>query len=282
MEEVTVEQLFQLPKEQLKILFAEHTKQQIRAATNAVVPPRSSRSIASYASIEKKPTLKEISLNRGERSSSSVWLTKVNQKALGSHLSSVLPQSKKPLRCPHDPCGKTVAVSSFLSHFRHEHPQIQRYNVDRGKQLVIPCDASMIEHNVTFCIALIAVYDPSNIKPSPKANSNLTNACNKLNTKVPFNTFWLLVSGSAEEKASSAYAMYWLFTCNSQSYTCTLEMASAKDSTSSSCFCNVNGAQDSQKIEDVAHRLNCLYLTKGTLCALLEDGPDLRLGVTIH
>lgn len=277
-----MEQLFQLPKEQLKKLFAEQTKQQIRAATNAVVPPRSSRSIASYASIEKKPTLKEISLSRGERSSSSVWLTKVNQKALGSHYSCVLPQSKKPLRCPHDPCGKTVAVSSFLTHFRHEHPQIQRYNVDRGKQLVIPCDASMIEHNVTFCIALIAVYDTTSIKPSPKANSNLTNACNKLSTKVPFNTFWLLVSGSAEEKASSAYAMYWLFTCNCQSYSCTLEMASANDSTSSSCFCNVNGAQDSQKIEDVAHRLNCLYLTKGTLCALLEDGPDVRLGVTIH
>lgn len=276
---VTVEQLFCLPKEDLTVLFAEQTKQKIRNAASPL-PPRATKSVASTLSA-KKSTHKDLS--KGENpSSTSVWLTKSSQKTLHCQSCFSFAQSKKPLRCPHDPCKKTVAVSSFLNHFKHEHPNIQRYNVDRGMQLVIPCNASHIEHDVTFCLAMITVYDVGSIKLSSKTAPHLANVCNRLNTKVPINTFWLLVSGSPEEKFSLAYALYWLFTSNNNDYTCTLEMASANDTTSYSTFCCVNGTNESQEIVDVAQRLNCLYLTKGSMMALLQDGSDLRLGITIH
>lgn len=278
---VTVEQLFRLRKEDLSILFADQTKQKIRNAASPV-PPRMSKSIASTHEGDKIIMHKDFS--KGENlSNTSVWLTQSSQKTLHSRQSCYsFAQSKKPLRCPHDPCKKTVAVSSFLNHFKHEHPQIKRYNVDRGMQLVIPCNASHIEHDVTFCLAMITVYDVGNIKLNPNAVPNVANVCNRLNAKVPINTFWLLVSGSPDDKFSFAYALYWLFTSNNNNYTCTLEMASANDATSYSTFCGVNGTNDSQEIHDVAQRLNCLYLTKGCLMALLEDGSDLRLGITIH
>lgn len=280
---VTVEQLFCLPREELSMLFAEQTKQKIRNAAYPI-PPKNSKIISNAASeviIPKRSGHKDLS--KGENpSTSSTWLTKSSQKTLNSQSCYSFAQSKKPLRCPHDPCKKTVAVSSFLNHFKHEHPQIRRYNVDRGMQLVIPCDASHVEHNVTFCVAMITVYDVNNIKLSPKALPNVANVYNKLSSKVPLNTFWLLVSGSQEERFSFAYALYWLFTNNDNNYTCTLEMASENDTVSFSTFCGVNGTNDSQEIPDVAQRLNCLYLTKGSMLALLEDGPELKLGITIH
>lgn len=126
------------------------------------------------------------------------------------------------------------------------------------------------------------MYDIAKLAVGPKAPSGVVNACNKLNARVPLDTFWLLVSGSKFEDAYRAYALFWLFVCNSAAYRCTLEAASAEDRTSCSILCGVNGSNDGQEVEDVARRLNCLYLTKGSMVAILEDGPDFILGITVH
>lgn len=154
--------------------------------------------------------------------------------------------------------------------------------MDRGKNLWINCDASIIEHNVTFCIGLITVYDVAKIEAGARASHGVANTCKKLKTRVPLDTFWLMVSGSPQEHAYSAYVLYWLFVCNNHPYTCTMDLMSAKDSVSYSVFCGVNGSGDSQEIEDVAKRLNCLCLTKGAMLAVLEDGADMKLGITVH
>lgn len=215
-------------------------------------------------------------------SNTSFWLSK-NTKNNTIYVSQSFQQeSKKPVKCPHDPCKKYVAISSFLNHFKHEHGDIPRYSIDRGKQLVIPCDASVIEHNLTLCVGIITVYDVAKLEAGSKAPHGLVNTCNKLKTRVPLDTFWLLVSGSPQEHPYSSYVLYWLFVCNANPYHCTLEMASADDRTSASIFCGINGSGDSQEIEDVAKSLNCLYLTRGSMMAILEDGPEIRLGVTIH
>lgn len=154
--------------------------------------------------------------------------------------------------------------------------------MDRGKNLSIYCDASVIEHNVTYCIGLITVYDVAKIDVGSRASTGVVNVCNRLKTRVPLDTFWLLVSGSPQEHPYSSYVLYWLFVCNNSSYTCTLDLMSANDKVNCSIFCGVNGAGDSQEIEDVAKSLNCLYLTRGSVMALLEDGPEIKLGLTIH
>lgn len=154
--------------------------------------------------------------------------------------------------------------------------------MDRGKNLWINCDASLIEHNVTYCIGLITVYDVAKIEASSKAPHGVANTCKKLKTRIPVDTFWLMVSGSVQEHPYSSYVLYWLFVCNTNPYTCTLDLMSAEDNVSYSIFCGVNGSGDSQEIADVAKGLNCLYLTRGAMMAALEDGPDLKLGITVH
>lgn len=135
---------------------------------------------------------------------------------------------------------------------------------------------------MTFCIGLITVYDVTKIEAGARASHGVANTCKKLKNRVPMDTFWLMVSGSQHEHQYSAYVVYWLFVCNNTPYTCTMDLMSARDSVSFSVFSGVNGSGDSQEIEDVANRLNCLFLTKGSVLAALEDGPEIRLGITIH
>lgn len=105
----------------------------------------------------------------------------------------------------------------------------------------------MIEYSVTFCVVLLTLFDMTEIRPNPKASLNVTKACNTMNSRVPFSTFWLLVSGSPTDRQQLT------------------------SSTTCSSFGDFDGKND-----EVAGSSNYLFLTKGSLSFMLEDGPDLK------
>lgn len=273
---VTLEQIFQLPKQQLQYLFdhAKDQRQKLKGGCNTTV-------LNMNFPLKGELRDQEISKFYESQAESKIWLTKNSKMTLKKNYSVASLFSKKPLNCPHDPCQKIIAISSFFTHFKHEHPDIVRYTIERGKELTLVLDMSKIEHNTTICLGLVTVYDVNKISLTQKSVVAV-NVSKKFNQKIPIDTFWIMVSGSPDEKKSRAYVLFWLFSNNEDYYNCTIEASSEKDHISYSTFCGVNDMHDSQNIIEIAQRLNCLYLSYGSIQTMLTYGPKLQLRVTIH
>lgn len=262
---VTLEDLFQLNKEQIQHLFEQSFDYKL--------------DVSSYEDRPKSETRdREVRQFENLRGDSKCLLRRTSRASLKKNASSASLSSKKPLNCPHDPCKKIIAISSFYSHFQYDHPEISRHSLERGKQLSIPFVMAVLEHNKTTCLGLITVYDKFKKKPVAPFNTSLSSH----NHKIPVNTFWIMLSGSPEEMEGSAYLLIWLFTNNDDYYNCTIELAAENDHVSYSTFCGVNDMHDSQNIPEIAQRLNCLYLSYGSARNVLQYGLDTRLRIMIH
>lgn len=273
---ITVEKLFQLSRDQLSVLFNAKTKDKIKNMRSSYVIKEAGSNVDDI----KREKRDQVVRNSEEGTESRVWLTKTNRQLAKKESSVTSLHSKRPLNCPHDPCRKIIAISSFLSHFKHEHPDIPRYSMERGKELHLLVDPGIIEHNSTVCLGLVTVYDINRLQvvAKPPADSVIK----KFSKKIPIDTFWIMVSGSPFERKQNAYVLYWLFTNNDDFYNCILEVSSNKDVLVYSTFCGVNDIQDSQDIIEVAQRLNCLYLPYGCVESMLRYGSKLNLRITIH
>lgn len=274
---VTLEQIFQLPKQQLQYLFdhAKDKREKLKGTGNSAM-------LNVNFPLKGELRDQEISKYYESQTESKIWLTKNSKMTLKKNCSSSSLFSKKPLNCPHDPCQKIIAISSFFTHFKHEHPDIIRYTIERGKELTLVLDMTKIEHNNTICLGLVTVYDVNKISLNQNSVLLLNTVSKKFNQKIPIDTFWIMVSGSPEEKQSRAYVLFWLFSNNEDYYNCTIEASSEKDHISYSTFCGVNDMHDSQNIIEIAQRLNCLYLSYGSVLTMLNYGPNIQLRVTIH
>lgn len=192
-------------------------------------------------------------------------------------------QSRVPLRCPHKPCKRMVAISSFVTHFKHEHQDIPKYTIQRGKELWVSCDISEIEYNAEFCLAMITVYEINKIDVQmSKSSQSVIKTCSKFSQQVPLCPFWLMVSGSLERNPNVAYALYWLFTTSDEDYQCTIELSSKNDSVSFSTYCAVCNTPQNSSFSCVAENLKCLILSQASLGALLKEGPEINLRISIH
>lgn len=192
-------------------------------------------------------------------------------------------QSRMPMKCPHHPCKRMVAVSSFVSHFKHEHQHIARYNIQRGKELWMPCDVSDIQYNSQICLAMITAYEINKIDVQmSKSSLSVIKTCSKFSQQVPLCSFWVMVSGSPVKNPNVAYALYWLFTTSEEEYRCTLELSSKNDTISFSTYCGVSSSSQIKNFDDVAQNLGCLILSHASLGALLKEGPEVNLRITIH
>ncbi|KAL1492115.1 hypothetical protein ABEB36_012605 [Hypothenemus hampei] len=189
--------------------------------------------------------------------------------------------SKRPFQCPHKPCHKTVAIAQLVNHFKSEHKDVLNFSMERGKELLIPCDVTLIEHNFSFCLAMITIYEINRIDFLKRGSSeSIVRTCNKFCQKVPISTFWLMVSGSSDRKSTSAYCLFWLFTNSEDLHKCTLELSSKEDSISLSSFCEVSKVLE--KDFGIFKKLQGLIVTRSSLRALLRDGISLNLRVTVH
>lgn len=244
-ENITIEGLFQLPTEDLKRLLGRK---------NGYSTP--------FTTKEPQPL---------------GIIPKANSRNLPSH------QSKIPIKCPHKFCKKVVAPSTFVTHFKHEHSTIPKYSVERGKELCIPCDVSIIEHYSNFCLAMITVYEFNKIDVKHSHSSqSVIKTCGKFSQQVPIDSFWLMVTGSSERKPNVSSAIYWMFCPSEERYQITIELCSKHDSISLSTFCEVHNSCQKLKFNDIASCLHCLLVSQASFGALLQEGPELNLRITIH
>ncbi|RZC33936.1 hypothetical protein BDFB_011791 [Asbolus verrucosus] len=196
---------------------------------------------------------------------------------------SVTTMSKRPLTCLHDGCKKSVAVSSLVSHFKHDHGAVPCFGVEKGKELSLLFDVLLVEHDKTFCLAMITVYESNQIDVvRSKSSQSVINTCSKLSGRVPLNTFWLMMSGSTDHRKTTSYAIYWLYSNSEDRYWCTMELSSKNDRISVSSFCSVVGLHESRTVEEVARNMNCLFVSHGSFIALLEEGDKINLRITLH
>ncbi|XP_023018267.1 uncharacterized protein [Leptinotarsa decemlineata] len=244
---ITVEGLFQLPSEELRKILGD-------------------RSDFSYSMVTKEST----------------QFDKNSRQIHNSYTQTVSSQSRIPIKCPHKPCKKMVATSAFVTHFKYEHPDIIKYYVERGKELCIPCNMFMVEHNAHFCLAMITVYEINKIDVrKSKSSQSVIKTCGRFSQQVPISSFWLMVTGSIEKKPNLSCALYWLFSTSDDRYQSTIELSSKYDSISFSTFCGINTSQKF-KFSHIAENLNCLIISRASICALLKEGPDVNLRITVH
>lgn len=267
-ETITMEKLFQLPSERLQEIFEEASRRKLAQKEGVSTCRRC------------KPAEKTHNWNINAMDSCD-WLVK-KKSPMREVNSSTSMCSRKPLNCPHKPCNKIIAMSSFHTHFKHEHTDIPRYSVDRGKELEIQLNTEAFEFNTTFCLGMVTIYEVSKINMCRNAQNTAASVARKFAQRLPLDTFWIMVSGSSESRKSHAYMLFWLFTNNDQFYNCTMEVASQKEKMCYSTFCSVNSMYDSHEVKDVAQRLNCLYITYGAMESILSYGPKPKFRLTLH
>ncbi|KAJ8920229.1 hypothetical protein NQ315_011890 [Exocentrus adspersus] len=245
-DDITVERLFQLPAEEIRRILSRRHDSSLRPSDSGMV------------------------------------LEATQSKLCAMQNQNGFSISKTPIKCPHNPCNRMVTLSSFVTHFKHEHADIPRYNVERGKELCMPCDVSVVEHNQSHCLAMITVYEINKIDVNKSRSSqSVIKTCSKFCQQVPINSFWLMVTGSAERRPHCSYAIYWLFTISDENYQSTIELSSKKDSVSLSTFCSIN-KNKCDNFLNIAENLNCLIVSRASLGAVLKEGAAVNLRVTIH
>ncbi|KAF7285732.1 uncharacterized protein LOC143190945 [Rhynchophorus ferrugineus] len=190
--------------------------------------------------------------------------------------------SKRPLKCPHHLCRKTVAVAQFVNHFRLEHNDVEIISAEKGKEVVLFFNVTRIVHGQHICLSMLTVYEVNQIDLQTFSSVSVAKTFNKFSQKVPVDTFWLMVTGSKETKTNMSYCVFWLFTNSDDIHHCTLELGSQRDSMSLSTVCAVSSAIDSKDFSSVLRNLRCLLVTKVTLKAMLREGILLNLRVTVH
>ncbi|CAH0554349.1 unnamed protein product [Brassicogethes aeneus] len=254
---VTVEDLFQLPSNQVQRLLRKK----------------------SYRNVQGETVEEEEEFEEEEEDTAEPLLEPIRSETF------LLAQSKKPLQCPHSHCNKTIAVSAFANHFRYEHKDIKTITSERGKVTTISVDAAAIEkieHGVDVCVAMITIYERNKIDlTKSKSSRSVLRTCNKFQQSVPVDTFWVMVSGSEERNEHLSYVFYWVFTNTDDSYRCTIELASKKDTINVSTFCYVNSTTK-ETFSNLPENVNCLILGHNVYTALLKEGVDVKLRVTIH
>ncbi|XP_017769582.1 PREDICTED: uncharacterized protein LOC108557543 [Nicrophorus vespilloides] len=279
---VTVEQLFQLPSCKIQQLFDETTKERIRGMNfDSAADMRSQLNLKNERRDEEVCTVYTLE----DKSNSKIWLKKCNRDSssiynfenVGGGIQAM--QSRKPLKCPHDPCNKIIAVSSFQTHFKYEHCDFERFDAERGKELRLNFNPTIIEHDKTICLGIIRLHDGN--CNSGCSGGSITKIARKFNRKQEVDTFWVMVSGSPDDRPEHAYAVVWLFSNNGQFYNCTIELSSVHDVMTVTTLCGVNAMHESQSIADITLRLNCLFLTHGTIASMLGYSPKLKLRITI-
>lgn len=275
--EVTLEKLFKLNKQQIQYLFDQTYEEKSRID---LLPCEA----ALITKMPLKTEERDQELKQEPSNENKMWLRKASTMSLKKNSSVASLFSRKPLNCPHDPCKKIIAISSFYSHFKYDHPEIAQYMLERGAELCLPFDVTKLEHNKTICLGLIRVYDKYKRKSCTKLNvpSGSHIFKNNHHQRVPVDTFWIMMSGSPDEIQSHAYVLIWIFTNNNDYYNCTIEVSSENDNVCYSTFCGVNDMHDSQNITEIAQRLNCLYLSYGSVKNIFQYGLDTQLRIAIH
>ncbi|KAK9889723.1 hypothetical protein WA026_007104 [Henosepilachna vigintioctopunctata] len=191
--------------------------------------------------------------------------------------------SHKPVICPHYPCNKMVAVSSFANHFRYEHPELKKYSTERNREILIPLDISSAEYGKSLCIAILTVYETNKFDLLKSRSTNsVIRTCRKFCQKVPLGSFWVMLSGSKSKKKSQSYILIWVFTNNDGNFRSTIELSTKSDNVSFSCFNCVNGVAENLTVDDLASKSNCLFISYGSVVGLLREGEELNLRVTVH
>ncbi|XP_057652581.1 uncharacterized protein LOC130891704 [Diorhabda carinulata] len=206
-----------------------------------------------------------------------------NPATNSSYLKIDSQQSKTPIKCPHKPCKKIIATSTFITHFKHDHSDIPAYAIERNRELCVSLDVSIIEHNNHHCLAMITVYDRNNIDVEKSRSSvSVIKTCDKFNQYIPMNSFWLMATGSPERKRDLASVLIWLFCPCGDRYCCTIELCSKSDSMAFSTFCEVHATAHNLEFDDIAGKLHGLLICRASIAALLEEGPQLNLRITVH
>lgn len=196
----------------------------------------------------------------------------------------VTPSStKRPFRCPHKPCHKTVAVAQFVNHFKSEHKDVPHYPVERDRELLLSCNVTHIEYNFHFCLAMITVYEVNRVDYLKKGSSeSVIRTCSKFCQKIPIGTFWLMVSAFSEPHSTTVHqCLFWLFTNSEEVHKCTIELASAEDTVSLSTYCRVSRVLDND-FANIKRKLQGLIVTKSSLKSLLREGELLNVRIIIH
>lgn len=272
---VTVESLFQLPKTELNKILS-NKKESNTYVNNHVKEINGLKKVEPYISSSSSYSQSRVAVQKSQSTLSQSWINSLQHRIGPLH-------SKVPIRCPHRTCGKMVAISSFVTHFKHEHYRIPKYIIIRGTELCIPCDISVIEHNSHYCLAMITVYEINEIDvKESKSSKGVINTCSKFSQQIPINSFWLMVSGSSEKRPIYSYACCWLFTISEENYYNTIELSSKYDSISFSTFCGVNISLQNKKFTDIVENLDSLIVSHASIRSLLREGPQLNLRITIH
>ena len=191
--------------------------------------------------------------------------------------------SKQPMRCPHDPCSKIVTASSLEGHFKHEHVFTPKYTLERGKELQIMLDASILEYGKTFCLGVIT-YDKKKPSASPRKGSTIDYTVNEISEgAVSTEKFWIMVSSFSEKNKSLSDVIFWLFINKDHNYQCRLELASARDIMCYSVLCSVNMFNvRNVGIEEMLTKMTCLYVPYGGIENQLLLGSKLTFTITIR
>ncbi|XP_022917759.1 uncharacterized protein [Onthophagus taurus] len=279
-ETVTIEKLFQMSTHELQRFFDETSRRRTKLTTL--------HAGANKSRMPPKPLTNNTSCVWSSHYSNllkdeSVPGTSSDLNRIQSFTSL---QSRKPLRCPHNPCGKIIAMSSFQLHFKHEHTDIPKTSMDRGKTLTINLKSTNFEYNRTICINMVTIREENELSTITNPNGFNANIARKFPEKVVVGTYWLMMSGSRETKRTHAYMLFWLFTNEtkeqSTNVNCTIEIASEHDEMAYSTFCSINILPDDLSANAIAKGLNCLYVTYGGIETLLSYGPNLLLRLTVH
>lgn len=61
----------------------------------------------------------------------------------------------RPIICPHHTCNKSIAVSSFDSHFKYEHPDIPLIHTYLNGRNGFELYVDEVKYNQKLCIVLI-------------------------------------------------------------------------------------------------------------------------------
>ncbi|XP_056646490.1 uncharacterized protein LOC130451479 isoform X2 [Diorhabda sublineata] len=179
-------------------------------------------------------------------------------------------QSKIPIKCPHGPCKKVITTSSLISHFKYDHAGIPSHDIRRDRELCLKLNVTDIKHNNHHCLGIITVYEP---------NTTAIDTCKQY---VPVDSFWLLVTGFIGPHIDDALVIIWLFCPCKDSYHTTIELSSKSGTMAFSTYCEVHTSAQNLEFEDIASKLHCLLLSRTSIIALLEDGPELDLMIIIH
>lgn len=287
-----VEELFQYQKFKLNKRKSRYKLNQCNGFKNKIANKNSGMklSITKYENISSRniATLKKVL--EGDDSNESdttdekdIFIKRGETESLLKMRSTMSVSSKQPMHCPHDPCRKIVTASSLEGHFTYEHCFTPKYTLERGKELQIILDPSILEYGKTFCLGVIT-YDKKKSSVNPSESSTLNHTVNKSSARgVTTEKFWIMVSSFSEKKKLLSYVLFWLFINKDHHYQCRLELTSTKDIMCYSVLCSVHMINvRNVGVEEVHTKMTCLHVPCGGIENQLLLGPKLTFTIAIR